>query len=63
MLSSPRGYRKPQAVSQSRCANPEEIGFLYVTIGAAVDTFQGPGGERNARRFEVYGYPFFARKL
>ena len=31
-------------------------------IGPPVDTFQGAGGERNARRFEVYGYPFLARK-
>ena len=40
----------------------EEIGFVDVTIGPRVDTFQGAGGERNARRFEVYGYPFLARK-
>ena len=40
----------------------EEIGFVEVKIGALVDTFQGAGGEKNARRFEVYGYPFLARK-
>jgi hypothetical protein len=40
----------------------EEIGFVDVIIGAQVDTFEGAGGEKNARRFEVYGYPFLARK-
>jgi hypothetical protein len=40
----------------------EEIGFVDVTVGSSIDTFQGAGGEKNARRFEVYGYPFFARK-
>ena len=40
----------------------EEIGFVDVTIGAQVDTFEGASGEKNARRFEVYGYPFLARK-
>lgn len=40
----------------------EEIGFVDVTVGSPVDAFQGAGGEKNARRFEVYGYPFFARK-
>ena len=28
----------------------------------AVDTFGGAKGEGNARAFEVYGYPFLARK-
>jgi hypothetical protein len=40
----------------------EEIGFVDVTIGSPIDTFEDAGGEKNARRFEVYGYPFFARK-
>lgn len=40
----------------------EEIGFVDVTVGSPIDTFAGAGGEKNARRFEVYGYPFFARK-
>ncbi len=40
----------------------EEIGFVDVTVGAPNDTFGGASGEKNARRFEVYGYPFFARK-
>jgi len=41
----------------------EEIGFIDVKVGKPVVTFEGAGGEKNARRFEVYGYPFLARKL
>jgi len=40
----------------------EQSGFEGVQIGPAVDTFGGASGERNARRFEVYGYAFMARK-
>ena len=40
----------------------EGIGFAGVRIGTAVDTFEGAGGEKNARRFEVYGYPLIAEK-
>jgi hypothetical protein len=40
----------------------EEIGFVEVKVGSPVDTFQGAGGEKSARRFQVYGYPFLARK-
>lgn len=40
----------------------EEIGFRDVRIGPPVDTFGGAGGEKNARRFEVFGYAFLARK-
>ena len=40
----------------------EETGFVGVTIGPAADTFKGAGGEKNARKFAVYGYPFLARK-
>ena len=40
----------------------EEIGFVDVQIGAPCDTFGGASGEKQARRFEVYGYPFLARK-
>ena len=40
----------------------EEVGFVDVMIGEPVDTFAGASGEKNARRFEVYGYPFLARK-
>jgi len=41
----------------------EEIGFVDVVVGPPVDTFQGAGGEKNARRFEIYGYAFMARKM
>jgi hypothetical protein len=40
----------------------EDSGFVDVRIGEAVDTFGGAGGEENARRFEVFGYAFIARK-
>lgn len=40
----------------------EDIGFVGVQIGAPVDTFEGASGEKNARRFGVYGYSFLARK-
>jgi hypothetical protein len=40
----------------------EDFGFVDVTIGTPVDAFQGASGEKNARKFEVYGYPFLARK-
>jgi len=39
-----------------------DAGFVDVEIGPAVDTFGGAPGEPNARRFEVFGYPFLARK-
>jgi hypothetical protein len=39
----------------------EQAGFDGVEIGAAVDTFDDAGGEKNARAFEVFGYPFLAR--
>jgi hypothetical protein len=40
----------------------EDIGFVDVMVGSPVDTFGGASGEKNARRFEVYGYPFLARR-
>jgi len=40
----------------------EEVGFVDVRVGAPADTFGGASGGKNARRFEVYGYPFLARK-
>lgn len=40
----------------------EETGFVEVRIGPRCDTFGGAAGERKARNFEVYGYPFLARK-
>jgi hypothetical protein len=40
----------------------EEVRFIDVRLGPPVDTFRGAGGERKARQFGVYGYPFFARR-
>ena len=40
----------------------EEAGFEEIQIGDAVDTFGDAGGEERARAFEVFGYPFLARK-
>ncbi len=40
----------------------EDTGFTNVEIGPPCDTFAGAGGEERARAFEVYGYPFLARK-
>ena len=40
----------------------EAIGFRDVSIGPRYDTFGSAGGEDKARRFEVYGYTFMARK-
>ncbi len=39
-----------------------DAGFEEIEIGEPVDTFGNAPGERNARTYEVYGYPFFARK-
>ncbi|MGH9110827.1 MAG: methyltransferase domain-containing protein [Acidimicrobiales bacterium] len=36
--------------------------FVAIEVGPPVDTFGGAAGEANARSFEVFGYPFFARK-
>jgi len=43
-------------------ATLDQAGFVDVEVGAAVDTFGGAAGEPNARSYEVYGYPFLARK-
>jgi hypothetical protein len=40
----------------------DEIGFVDVTTGPAMDTFAGAQGEANARTFDVYGYAFLAHK-
>ncbi len=40
----------------------EDAGFGNIRVGPAVDTFEGAGGEKNARAFDVFGYPFMARK-
>jgi arsenite methyltransferase len=37
-------------------------GFVAIEVGPAVDTFAGATGEANARTFEVFSHPFFARK-
>lgn len=39
----------------------EQAGFIEVAVGYPVDTFAGATGEENARRFQVFGYPFLAR--
>jgi hypothetical protein len=40
----------------------EDSGFADVVIGEPVDTFGGATGEDSARRFEVYGHAFLARR-
>ena len=40
----------------------EDIGFTEVEVGPPCDTFGDAGGEKNARAFEVFGYPFLAVK-
>lgn len=40
----------------------EESGFVDVRVGAPCDTFGQAPGEKKARLFEVYGYPFLAIK-
>ncbi len=39
-----------------------DSGFVDIRIGEPHDTFGGARGEANARRFEVFGYDFIARK-
>ncbi|HVL34745.1 MAG TPA: hypothetical protein VM489_03645 [Burkholderiales bacterium] len=40
----------------------QQAGFVDVRVGEPCDTFAGASGEGKARLFEVYGYPFLARK-
>ena len=40
-----------------------DIGFIDIHVGNPVDTFGGAQGEANARTFDVFGYPFLARRL
>jgi arsenite methyltransferase len=40
----------------------EESGFVDIQIGARCDTFGQAPGEKKARQFEVFGYPFLATK-
>jgi hypothetical protein len=39
-----------------------EAGFADVEIGEPVNTFDGAGGEENARAYDVRGYAFRARR-
>ena len=39
-----------------------DTGFTDVEIGKPYDTFGGARGQEKARKFEVYGYTFNARK-
>jgi hypothetical protein len=39
-----------------------EVGFVDVRVSAPFDTFGGARGEAKARKYEVYGYAFLARK-
>lgn len=40
----------------------EETGFVDIRVSRPFDTFGGARGEPKARKFEVYGYAFLARK-
>ena len=40
----------------------EDSGLVDVAIGPPVDSFGGAGGEAKARKFDVFGYAFLARK-
>jgi len=40
----------------------EQVGFIDVRVGSPCDTFGDAPGEKKARRFQVYGYAFLARK-
>jgi len=40
----------------------KEVGFVDIRVSRPFDTFGEARGEKKARRFEVYGYTFMARK-
>ena len=40
----------------------EGVGLVDIEFGPEVDTYAGASGERNARRFGTFGYPFRGRK-
>lgn len=40
----------------------QEVGFVDVRVSEPSDTFGGARGEAKARKYEVYGYAFLARK-
>jgi arsenite methyltransferase len=44
------------------CAAIEGAGFDDVSVGPAVDAFDGSGGERNARAYDVAAHTFLARR-
>ena len=39
-----------------------DAGFTDIVVGPPVDAFGGAPGEANARTFDVFGYPFSARR-
>ncbi|HEU0203404.1 MAG TPA: hypothetical protein VFR86_23595 [Burkholderiaceae bacterium] len=39
-----------------------ETGFVDIRVSAPYDTFGGARGEAKARKYEVFGYAFLARK-
>ena len=39
-----------------------EMGFVDIQVSQPYDTFGEARGEKKARRYEVYGYTFLARK-
>jgi len=38
------------------------VGFLDLDFGPRVDTYAGASGEKSARSFGTWGYPFRAHK-
>ena len=38
------------------------VGFVDLEFGPSVDTYAGASGEKNARIFGTWGYPFRAMK-
>ena len=40
----------------------KEIGFVDIRVSAPYDTFGEARGEKSARRFDVMGFTFMARK-
>ena len=40
----------------------EDTGFVEVTVGPPVDTFEGAQGQDMARAYAVYGHAFLAQK-
>ena len=40
----------------------KEVGFVDIQVSRPFDTFGDARGEKNARKFDVCGYTFMARK-